>query len=727
MSRSSSAKRTRSTRRESAPPPTWDEKLIRALLPYRIEMLGLIAAFFGALILLNLPASSDSAFGWVSQKLRQLAGWGSYVITIGLLFGGLYLLFRRIDRRIKITAGQIIGVELIMMALLPLTHWSLGIRMPQALAGEGGGVVGWALSTWLFAILGPILTIILWLIFLILGFILLFQIRGSDIVRGLRDFSIFLERIGARLAPVDQVDVVGHGAHAPDEALSEEPFDEHQPLSTIGRSAQLPELRMLKEGVGFDPDPADIAWKRERIIETLADFGLPASIDPQQIRFGPTVTQFGVKPGVITKTKSDGTIHEQRVRVGQIAALQKDLALALAVNRLRIEAPVPGRGVVGIEAPNGDTSLVRLRPLLESAVYRRLGTPLAIGLGQDVAGMPIVTDIAKLPHLLIAGATGSGKSVCLNAMIANLIFNNAPDTLRLVLIDPKLVEMIRFNGLPHLLGNVETDHDRVIGVLRWMMAEMDQRYLMFANVGVRDLKAYNDRIMRLKGEGALPYIVMVIDELADLMAIYPADVERGLTRLAQMARATGIHLIVATQRPSTDVITGLIKANFPARIAFSVASSTDSRVIIDGVGAESLLGRGDMLFLPADASVPARVQGVYVDDDEIDRIVAYWENTLPNFDAAPAPWESLLARMNVIEQTDNMLERAVKFAQENENISTSLLQRKLRVGFPRAARLMEALYEMGMVEDPKTGGKTRRSLVSDDEGDALDDFLATQD
>ncbi len=483
--------------------------------------------------------------------------------------------------------------------------------------------------------------------------------------------------------------------------------------------------RIALEGISLQVSPGEIEAKQRIIEKTLADFGLPARVTG--VRHGPSITQFGVAPGYIERPGPDGELQRQKVRVSQIAALDRDLALALKVPRLRIEAPVPGQPIVGVEVPNLEIGAVRLRPVLESEAFRRVGSPLAIGLGRDVAGVPVATDLGRLPHLLIAGTTGSGKSVALNSLITTLACNNTPDRLRLVLIDPKKVELVRFNGLPHLLGPPETDHERVIGVLRWLTAEMDRRYQALAELGARNLAIYNERIARRPAGQPLPLIVVVIDELADLMAIYPSDVERTLCRLAQMARATGIHLVVATQRPSTDVITGLIKANFPSRIAFAVASGTDSRVVLDGVGAENLLGQGDMLFLAPDASAPRRVQGCLVDDEEIDGLVAYWQEALPDWEAASPPWEETLARMQVIDETDDLLEKAVAFAQAHDNISISLLQRRLRVGFPRAARLMEALFEMGMVENPRQGGRTRRSLVDSDEEDPLGNFVRQQE
>lgn len=476
----------------------------------------------------------------------------------------------------------------------------------------------------------------------------------------------------------------------------------------------------------MDENAQEIQQRKETIEQTLADFGIPAEVT--QIRRGPAVTQYGVTPGYIERTGPDGQITRHKIRIGQIATLRRDLALALAAPRLRIQAPIPGRGVVGIEVPNAQVNLVRLRDVLESPQIRMIKGPLAVGLGRDVSGDTEAIDLARLPHLLIAGTTGSGKSICINAFVSSLVFNNTPEQLKIIMIDPKKVELIRFNGLPHLIGEVEVEADRAVGVLRWLTAEMDRRYESFAKVGARDLNSYNRRISQQGDDDAqpLPYIAVFIDELADLMYVYPGDVERTLCRLAQMARATGIHLVVATQRPSTDVITGLIKANFPARLSFNVASGTDSRVILDSTGAEQLLGKGDMLFLAPDASGPTRVQGIFVTDSEVEKLVTFWKKMRPDHTPGEPPWETLIAKHALLEETDTLLEAAIELAKKNDHLSASYLQRRLRLGYPRAARLMEHLYEMGLVDDPKSGGKTRKTFTDEDD-DPLDRILSERD
>ena len=401
---------------------------------------------------------------------------------------------------------------------------------------------------------------------------------------------------------------------------------------------------LLESGTEQDLNSATIRDQVEIIEHTLDSFGAPATV--VEINQGPAITQFGVEPMFIEMRSGKRT----KVKVGKIASLADDLALALAAQSIRIQAPVPGKGYVGIEVPNVQKALVSLRDVMESKEFRKIKSPLAIGLGQNVAGRPICADLAAMPHLLIAGTTGSGKSVLVNGIIACLLLQNTPDQLKLVMVDPKRVELTGYNGIPHLAAPVVVDMDRVIGTLQWAMREMDNRYKMFADLGARNIIDYNKKVRGKKAD-RLPYIVVIIDELADLMMLSPEETERGVTRLAQMARATGIHMVIATQRPSVDVVTGLIKANFPARVAFAVASSTDSRVILDTTGAERLLGRGDMLFQSPDAAAPLRLQGCFVSDGELSKLIAYWQ-TARRFNLIAAA-ESVMPRAEAaaIQQT----------------------------------------------------------------------------
>jgi S-DNA-T family DNA segregation ATPase FtsK/SpoIIIE len=480
----------------------------------------------------------------------------------------------------------------------------------------------------------------------------------------------------------------------------------------------LPKIEDILE-VGADL-AFDDEYDRQRaqlIEETLTSFGAPAHV--VEINRGPTITQYGVEPDFI-ENRSGRT----RVRVSKIASLADDLSLALAAQRIRIQAPVPGKGYVGIEVPNDEISVVALRDVIESAAYRRLRSPLRFALGQDVAGNAVAADLAGMPHLLVAGATGSGKSVCVNAIITCMMLQNTPDTLRFIMVDPKRVELTGYNGIPHLLAPVVTDIERVVGVLQWVTREMDSRYQKFADSGARNIADFNKRAAA-EGKARLPFLVLVIDELADMMMVAPDQTERLITRMAQLARATGIHLIISTQRPSVDVVTGLIKANFPARISFAVASGTDSRVIIDQPGAERLLGRGDMLFQAPDAPTPVRLQGVFVSDGEILRAVQYWRAFAGTSAMAPVPTgaptdappsgiplkqKAIWEEMEEQEEQDPIYPEAVELVRKRKRASISMLQRRLRIGYTRAARMIEQMEEEGIIGPATEGSKPREVL-----------------
>ena len=483
------------------------------------------------------------------------------------------------------------------------------------------------------------------------------------------------------------------------------------------RDDRLPPLNLLKNETVSTPDKSEIRETAARIEQCLAEFGVPAKVIGYRV--GPTVTQFAVEPGFIEKTNQNGTINQQKVRVSQISNLSKDLALALGAERLRIQAPVPGHSYVGIEVPNELSAVVRLRAILESEAFQKLASPLALAIGRDVSGSAVVADLGRMPHMLIAGTTGSGKSVCIAAITTCLAMNNSPSDLRMVMLDPKMVELVRFNGLPHLHGKVETDPTRMIAVLQWSLAEMDTRYKLMEGANCRDLETYNRKMQRKK-QATIPRIVILIDELADLMMADPDQTEFSLVRLAQMARATGIHLVVATQRPSTNVVTGLIKANFPARMAFTVASSVDSRVILDTSGAETLLGRGDLLFLNPEAGVPLRAQGVIVTDQEIEKVINFWQRMAPASGEAP-PWEEMAsAQPHVGEGSDDLIEQAIDIVRHARHASASMLQRRMRIGYPRAARLIDELEEMGVIGHAQTGGKEREVLIPPEDDEDID-------
>ncbi len=488
---------------------------------------------------------------------------------------------------------------------------------------------------------------------------------------------------------------------------------QYEPILTPG-GWRLPPIDILDRPVEVKLDKEDIDQRARLIEEALASYGVEARV--VQVNTGPTVTQFGVEPGWAKKYKEvrekgrDGTyetrveeVSRTRVRVEKITSLANDLALALAAPSIRIEAPVPGKPVVGIEVPNTVFGSVSLRSVIESAPYQRLmaRTKLAIALGKGAGGEAVAGDLTRMPHLLIAGATGSGKTVCLNSVVCCLLVHNSPDDVKFIMIDPKRVELVTFNGLPHLLAPVVVDSGKAVKALKWLNQEMDSRYREFAQVGARNIEGYNKD--RAPGE-QMPYLVLIIDELADLMMTAFDEVEHTLCRLAQLSRATGIHLVVATQRPSVDVVTGLIKANFPTRISFAVTSQVDSRTILDLVGAEKLLGRGDMLYMPTETGKPKRLQGNLVSDAEIERLVYFWGNQ-KQIEVNPVEFDEVDDRApggRMASAPDPLLEQAMRLAEEHKHVSASFLQRRLRIGYPRAARLMEALEEAGLADTTQT-------------------------
>ncbi len=478
-------------------------------------------------------------------------------------------------------------------------------------------------------------------------------------------------------------------------------------------SGSLPATDCLTPADMVMPHESEISHNAMLIQNTLLEFDLETTVIDVQV--GPTVTRYALQPH-----KADGS---DRIRMSKIASYAKDLSLALAAKRLRLETPVPGTNYMGIEVPNREPALVALRNVMESEQYQRQKlngrSPLLIPLGRNVTGDSVAIDLAQMPHLLIAGATGSGKSVCMAALATALLMQYTPDQLQLVMLDPKMVELSRFDGLPHLLGPVEIEHERIIGVLAWCTREMDRRYKLLEADGARNIAMYNEKRQSAEAtEPPLPYLVIMIDEIGDLMLKNADDTERAITRLAQMARAVGMHMVIATQRPSVDVITGLIKANFPSRIAFSVASGGDSRVIIDRPGAEDLLGSGDMLFLSSDAAAPERVQGCFVSEEDSREVVAHWRGQYRkqveagNLPAKPVgPWERSLRRRQFLSDTDPMLEDVLKLVVDAGEASASLIQRRLGLGYPRAARIMDLLEELGVVGEEIGGGRSRKVII----------------
>lgn len=470
-------------------------------------------------------------------------------------------------------------------------------------------------------------------------------------------------------------------------------------LSTTNGIWENPPLAILSDAPGAKAERGDIKKIASIIEKTLQSFGIAARV--AEVNLGPAVTQYALEIALGTK-------------VSKITSLANDLALATEAptGQIRIEAPIPGRNLVGIEIPNRSLEVVPLKTMLVSAAMQKNKSKLNIALGLDVAGNPVMADIGKMPHVLIAGTTGSGKSIAMNAFISTILFRASPDEVKLILIDPKRVEMTGYNGIPHLLTPVIVEQDKILSALRWAVGEMDRRYKIFAERGVRNIDSYNE----LSGFQALPFIVVMIDELADLMMFAPVEVEDAIARLAQMARATGIHLVIATQRPSVDVITGLIKANIPARIAFNVSSLIDSRVILDGPGAEKLLGRGDMLYMPPDSAKPMRVQGTYVSEKETQKLVQFLKEKAPVVQYT----EEVITQPALLKKTgssggsgeghDQFLEEAIRIICQYDKASASLLQRKLSIGYSRAAKILDQLEELGVIGKAE-GSKPRDVLV----------------
>ena len=470
---------------------------------------------------------------------------------------------------------------------------------------------------------------------------------------------------------------------------------EYPPLELLGKVPK----KALKGGAKALTDTAT------KLQKTLYSFGVSAKVE--NVSVGPAITRYELKPA-------------EGVRVSKIANLADDIALNLAAETIRIEAQIPGKQSLGIEVPNKEKEAVHLREVLESEEFENNKSKLTVALGKDVAGNIQLADIAKMPHVLIAGSTGSGKSVCINTIITSIIYNAKPSEVKMVMVDPKVVELSVYNGIPHLLIPVVTDPKKAAGALAWAVQEMDNRYNLFATKGVRDIKGYNKAIEKEEGMGKLPQIVIIVDELADLMMVAAKDVEESICRLAQKARAAGMHLVIATQRPSVDVITGLIKANIPSRIAFAVSSQVDSRTILDSVGAEKLLGKGDMLFFPAGAPKPIRVQGAFVSDEEVEKIVGfikqngtanYSEDILETIENNNKTEKELIQEQAEDDDTDPFLMDAIDAVVEQGQASTSFIQRKFKVGYARAGRIIDQMEERGIISGYQ-GSKPREVLIT---------------
>lgn len=697
------------------------------------------------------------AAGWLlEESLRSLTGQGRYIIPVMIGLAGVkvmrerqYFVLNRHD------TGLIIAYLVLLAAMhVPYVDWN---PVNQGIAGQGGGAIGGILTLVLVKVFGHFGT---YIVLIALGMVSLLMVTSISLVSagsrvrqamvtlkprlvgGLESF-LFVEeeeveekeeeepspeqpvqrRRKKKLSPAPpakaelkssrEIAVVGPDLQpAEEEPLLPVPGDDLSPLVRVGEANsagtaetqeteeaeefRLPPISILRRhSKGANPNLGrDVNEKAHLLEKTLESFGV--SVKVTQVSCGPSVTRFEVQPA-------------PGVKVSRIVSLGDDIALSLAAGGVRIEAPIPGKAAVGIEVPNQEVAVVHLRETLETREFQQSASRLTVALGKDIAGRPVVADLGKMPHLLIAGATGSGKSVCINSLICSLMFKAKPTELKLMMIDPKMVELTGYNGIPHLLTPVVTDAKKAAAALKWMTTEMDNRYARFAAAGVRDMRRYN-KGQRLAGRKPMPFIVVVIDELADLMMVAPGEVEDAVCRLAQKARAAGIHLVVATQRPSVDVITGLIKANVPSRIAFAVSSQIDSRTILDVGGAEKLVGRGDMLFLPVGAAKPIRLQGAFVSDREVQNIVSFLrQQSLPEYSEEINLNESPGGTRT--QEDDELFPEAVKVLLDSGQASISFLQRRLRIGYARAARLIDMMEARGMVSG-QDGSKARNILIN---------------
>lgn len=712
---------------------------IAAVVVLLVSLLTLLS-FFG----------QAAGFGSILQQLlNRFFGWGSALIPLVLFFSGLILL-RRFKSRF-FSPRVLTGLVLFLFSFLGLAHFFFpaGTAKDEAFNGQGGGIAGFIIQRFLKQGLGPFGGVLVLVALLLVAILVVFNasldetlVNLGKIFGALGNFFsryVFRGTLGlfGRKSTAETNETVAEAADSGEEAVTVEPLAEkpageveivrssyapasqkmekeredlrqetvaNVPLKTT--AWRYPPLDLLEDVAIHEEDQEEIKKNAQIIEDSLQSFGIKTQVT--EINVGPTVTQYALEAASGTK-------------LAKITTLQRDLAMALAstTGSVRIEAPIPGRSLVGIEVPNKVASLVSLKSLLTSEKMQTAKSSLVVALGQDVAGKAAVADLAKMPHVLVAGATGSGKSILIHTFIMSILFRTTPEEVRLILADPKRVELSIYAGIPHLLTPVIVETEKILPSLKWSVTEMERRYRLFQNAGAKDIESFNE----LSGFQALPYIIIVVDELADLMATAANDVEKVIVRLAQMSRATGLHLVLSTQRPSTDVLTGLIKANIPCRIALNTTSGVDSRVIIDRPGAEKLLGRGDMLYLPPDASSPKRIQGVYVSPSEIKALVKFLkeenqaaEATAENSAMGAPPVLADLGPDGPADSgpdfDDALFPEAVELICRHRQGSSSLLQRRFSIGYARAARLLDTLEARGVV-GPKDGSKPREVLIAD--------------
>lgn len=727
----------------------------------KLDIAGGVLAFLGLLTFIGMLATTKgSVLAPMVNGLYTFAGYAAFLLPLTFLVVGLWLILRRSEKLPHFSFERFVGIILLLFNIFTFLYIISG-PYGQAVSGYLGYLIGSRLKAG-FGVLG---SLVIWLAWILIALALTLDVSVPDL---LRKFGGLLGRVFAHnrsASPLngepsesssyndlprqsrisfkpttnenvrelpkefkplgDLAKPVQAGTNREKPARQTPEPTREQGTRKIGRELpiepaiqtksnwQLPTIEAILDPAMIEAVHTGVDQSRARTIEeTLKVLGAPGKV--VDIQRGPTVTRFGVEPEYLESRSGDKT----RVRVNQITKLTNDLSLALAA-QVRIQAPVPGKSFVGIEVPNPKTSLVGLREVMESGRFKQIHSRLRFALGKDVSGQPFATDLEKMPHLLIAGTTGSGKSVCVNAILACLLLSNDPTDLKLLLIDPKRVELTGYNGIPHLLAPVVVDIERVLGALTWVTTEMDNRYLKFNKAGVRNIQEYNNL-----GSEKLPFFVVVIDELADLMMLAQYETEKVLTRLAQMARATGIHLIISTQRPSANVVTGNIKANFSARVAFMVASNVDSRVILDTPGADRLVGRGDMLFQAPDSPAPVRLQGAFVSNAEIERLVDWWRvaamNAAPEAKTAGAvitapqnvPFVNEVPNFEKVtaSEDDPMLEKAKELVRREGKASISMLQRKMGIGYMRASRIIDRLEELKIIGPSQANSQVREIL-----------------
>ena len=722
----------------------------------KAEIFAVIYLSLSLLTFLSITGKLSFVGEFVVNFLNPIFGWGIYAVPV-VLFGIAFSLF--FIEKVMLTATKIFGISLLFGSVLGFMHLAVPMEeiFEYAKQGTYGGYIGFVVSFLLKSVIGDTGAYIVMGASFIISFLIIFEISISDVFQALRpELPMKIEKLSKSskkktgvmttdqegemdiniIAPdsLDDLtiseaaeelmqkemasqDAIIEGGEAifetdedslmkeyekaledaPNKTVSDIVIDEEKPYEPI--VWEYPSVDLLEtntEGITIDDEA--LKQKAENIKSKLATFGIDVTM--RDVHVGPTVVQYSLKP------------HEG-VKLSKITSLKQDLALALAAKAIRIEAPIPGKSLVGIEIPNDSRTTVYMRDLIESKEYQSHKSKLKLAIGRDVSGKTVIGDLAKMPHLLIAGATGSGKSVGMNSFLISLLYNNSPEELKLILIDPKRVELNTYNKIPHLLTPVITDPEKAATSLRWAVAEMNVRYQTLADRGHRNIADYNaDKNIIVK----MPKIVIVIDELADLMMASGKETEASICRLAQMARAVGMHLIIATQRPSVDVITGLIKANIPARIAFTVSSQIDSRTIIDGVGAEDLLGQGDMLYLPGNMGKPVRIQGIYISSKEIERVTNRMKLTMePDYLEEIVSRETAQKKVNGVpggaDGTDDALYLdAIEIVRQTKKASASFLQRRLSIGYNRAARLIELMEEQGLV-GPQETSKSREVLM----------------